>query len=180
VHFGCLSEWIGKHHKVALVDTPPVDYFPCEMCKLKISFETEKQLECLSFRQCANNCRHKKALLAILLLMSLSFLALFVFGIILVVKSKVLTLEGSGWFESLLILSALLIVLTVQLFSTYLLLAKFLVGKTARIVKIGVEGKGRNRSQSACTSEANLLTADHKIRNSQLAPIDIVLEDMPE
>jgi hypothetical protein len=120
-----------------------------------------------------------------LTIMSIGFLALFVFGVYKVVTSDVISLIGRTWFQSLLILSSLLIVLTAQVFATYLLLAKFMIGRTAKITRIGVDGKSstavRNRSNSTCTSESNLLTADPKIRNSQfIAQLDIVIEDLPE
>ncbi len=150
------------------------------MCKFNIQFETSKHIGCLSFEQCADNCKRKKILLVILLILSLTFLAVFVFGILIVVQNNLITFINGGWFESLLILSSLLIISTIQVLSTYFLFAKFFLYRTAMIVKIGtIEAKGRSRSQSTCTSEANLITIDRRISNSQFAPMDIIPENLP-
>jgi len=76
-------------------------------------------------------------MLGLLLLVCGSSLVVFVFGMMKVVGSNVLMLTGGAWFESLLIISGLLVIFTIYCLSTYVLLVKFIVVNTARIVKIG-------------------------------------------
>jgi uncharacterized membrane protein YjjP (DUF1212 family) len=76
-------------------------------------------------------------MLVLLSLICASTLGLFVFAMMKVIGSDVLTMAGGSWFESLLIISGLLIICMIHCLSTYLLLVKFFISKTAKIVKIG-------------------------------------------
>lgn len=74
---------------------------------------------------------------ALLLLVCASTLGTFVFAMMKLIGSDVLTMTGGSWFETLLIISGLLIIFMIWCLSAYLLLVKFIISKTAKIVKIG-------------------------------------------
>ena len=76
-------------------------------------------------------------MLCLLLLVCVSSLGLFVFGMMKVVGSNLLMMAGGAWFESILIISGLLVIFTIYCLSTYVLLVKFIIINTAKIVKIG-------------------------------------------
>lgn len=113
-----------------------------------------------------------------LLLFALGFLALFVFVVYVAAVQRKIGVEDNKWFQSAIIISAIVVILFIQVFSTYIFMKRFLLAVKARIVKIGTSpGKSRERAQSMCTSEANLVSMDRKVKDNRIVP-EIIVYDL--
>lgn len=108
----------------------------------------------------------------------MGFLALFVYVIYVAAVQKRIGVEDNKWFQSAIIISAIVVILFIQVFSTYIFFKRFVLAVKARIVKIGTSPiKTRERAQSTCTSEANLVSMDRKVKDNRIVP-EIIVYDL--
>lgn len=122
--------------------------------------------------------RRDRLLFFVLLLFAVGFLALFVFVVYVAAAEKKIGVEDNKWFQSAIIISAIVVILFIQVFSTYIFLKRFLLAARASIVKIGANPiKNRERAQSTCTSEANLVSMDRKVKDNRIVP-EIIVYDL--
>lgn len=113
-----------------------------------------------------------------LLLFALGFLALFVFVVYVATAEKGIVVEDNKWFQSVIIISAIAVILSIQVFSTYILVKRFVLAMKARIVKIGASPKKtRERTHSTCPSEANLVSMGRKVKDNRIVP-EIIVYDL--
>jgi hypothetical protein len=114
----------------------------------------------------------------ILLLLSLGLLVLFVFGVVALASQDVLSLNEDQWFQSAIIVSSIIFVIAIQVCATVLLFKRYFISWRSVITKIGASDNPSNRSraQSTCSSEANLITVDRRIKNGRVIPM--IVEDV--